>query len=79
MCCPPAARPASPAAANDFLHRSSVISFTKAGLQGVADDVRRLAEKEGLTGHAASVDVRLHDGDAIAVAATSKSSQSNVR
>jgi hypothetical protein len=27
----------------------------------MADDVRRLAHKEGLTGHAASVDVRLQD------------------
>jgi len=66
------ARFASGLTANDFLRRSSVIRFTKAGLQGVADDVRRLAEKEGLTGHAASVDVRLHDGSAVAVSTASK-------
>ncbi len=50
--------------ANDFLRRSSVLSFTRRGLQRLADDVRRLAEKEGLTGHAASVDVRLREAPA---------------
>jgi histidinol dehydrogenase len=44
---------------NDFLHRSSVIAFTPEGLAAIAPDVRRLAHREGLTGHAASVDVRL--------------------
>jgi len=55
------ARFASGLSANDFLHRSSVLSFTKAGLERVAHDVRVLAHKEGLTGHAASVDRRLQD------------------
>jgi histidinol dehydrogenase len=53
------ARFASGLSANDFLRRSSVISFTREGLAAIADDVRRLAFKEGLTGHAATVDVRL--------------------
>src|SRR5207253_8458796 len=53
------ARFASGLTANDFLHRSSVISFTPEGLASVAGDVRRLATKEGLTAHAASVDIRL--------------------
>jgi histidinol dehydrogenase len=55
------ARFASGLSANDFLRRSSILSFTRDGLAALADDVRRLAHKEGLTGHAASVDVRLHD------------------
>jgi len=46
--------------ANDFLRRSSVLSFTKEGLEQIANDVCLLAEREGLPGHAASVDVRLH-------------------
>ena len=71
------ARFASGLTANDFLRRSSVISFTKAGLESVADDVRRLAEKEGLTAHAASVDVRLHDDSTPPVTTTSKSSQAH--
>jgi histidinol dehydrogenase len=53
------ARFASGLTANDFLHRSSVIAFSRAGLEKVADDVRLLARKEGLTGHAASIDVRV--------------------
>jgi histidinol dehydrogenase len=53
------ARFASGLSANDFLRRSSVISFTPEGLAAVADDVRLLARKEGLTAHAASVDIRL--------------------
>ncbi len=45
--------------ANDFLRRSSVLRFTPEGLAQIAGDVRLLAEREGLTGHAASVSVRL--------------------
>jgi histidinol dehydrogenase len=54
---------ASGLSANDFLRRSSVLSFTEQGLKNVAGDVRLLAEKEGLTAHAASVDIRLGDGE----------------
>ncbi len=52
------ARFASGLSANDFLRRSSVLSFTKEGLAALARDVLRLAEVEGLTAHAASVAVR---------------------
>jgi histidinol dehydrogenase len=55
------ARFASGLSANDFLRRSSVLSFTREGLTAMADDVRRLAQKEGLTGHAATIDIRLAD------------------
>ena len=50
---------ASGLSANDFLRRSSVLSFTRHGLEQMAGDLRVLAEKEGLTAHAASVEVRL--------------------
>jgi histidinol dehydrogenase len=53
------ARFASGLSANDFLHRCSVLSFTRQGLESLAGPVRLLAHKEGLTAHAASVDVRL--------------------
>lgn len=53
------ARFASGLSANDFLRRSSVVRFSRAGLEQVAGDVRIMAEKEGLTAHAFSVDVRL--------------------
>lgn len=55
------ARFASGLSANDFLRRGSVLAFTPRGLQKMADDVRTLARKEGLTGHARSVDVRLEN------------------
>jgi histidinol dehydrogenase len=55
------ARFASGLSANDFLRRSSVLSYTRSGLESLADVVRVLAHKEGLTGHAASVEVRLRD------------------
>jgi histidinol dehydrogenase len=52
------ARFTSGLSANDFLRRSSVLSFTQEGLAAMAADVLRLAEVEGLTAHAASVTVR---------------------
>jgi len=57
------ARFTSGLSANDFLRRSSVLRFTREGLAQIADDVRLLAECEGLTGHAASVSVRLAEQD----------------
>jgi histidinol dehydrogenase len=47
--------------ANDFLRCSSVLSFTLRGMKHLAEDVVRLAEKEGLTGHAYSVAIRMSD------------------
>jgi histidinol dehydrogenase len=52
---------ASGLSANDFLRRSSVLSYTPAGLEALAPDVVRLAQKEGLTAHAASVEIRLRE------------------
>ena len=53
------ARFANGLASTDFLKRSSVICYDQAALQGEADSVRLMAEKEGLTAHSASVDIRL--------------------
>jgi histidinol dehydrogenase len=53
------ARWASGLSANDFLRAHSVIAYTREGLLQVAADVQRLADKEGLTAHRASVDVRV--------------------
>src|SRR5262249_56974138 len=55
------ARFASGLSANDFLRRTSVLQFSRTRLEALADDVRLLADKEGLTGHPATVDVRLSD------------------
>lgn len=53
------ARFANGLCANDFLKRSSVIWYNAAAASADADDVRLMAEKEGLTAHSASVDIRL--------------------
>ncbi len=53
------ARWASGLSSNDFLKRSSLIQIDRQGLERFAPDVRLLADKEGLTAHRYSVDVRL--------------------
>ncbi len=59
-CFPRAARRGSPAGltANDFLRGGSVIALNEKGLSALADDIRLLADKEGLTAHQASIDIR---------------------
>jgi histidinol dehydrogenase len=57
---------ASGLSATDFLRRSSVLSYTRAGLAALAPDVVRLAQKEGLTAHAASVEIRLSAAPGVA-------------
>jgi len=58
------ARWASGLCSNDFLKRTSLIFVSREGLAQIAPDVRLLADKEGLTAHRYSVDVRLEDGQA---------------
>ncbi|MSR31307.1 MAG: histidinol dehydrogenase [Gemmataceae bacterium] len=53
------ARFSSGLTSNDFLRRSSVISLTREGLEHLAPDICSLADREGLTGHKASVLFRL--------------------
>jgi histidinol dehydrogenase len=53
------ARFASGLSARDFMRSSSIIHFSRQDLVDSADDVRTMADKEGLTAHRASVDVRL--------------------
>ena len=52
------ARFASGLSSNDFLRCHSVVYFTQEGLEAVADDAIRMAEREGLTAHGASVALR---------------------
>jgi len=49
----------SPLGVEDFLKRTSVMRFEPAKLRELGADVIRLAELEGLTGHAKSVELRL--------------------
>jgi histidinol dehydrogenase len=53
------ARWASGLSANDFLKRSSLIALSREGLAALAPDIRLLADKEGLSAHRSSVDLRL--------------------
>ncbi len=55
------ARFASGLSANDFRKRTSIMRFTRNGLRDIAEDVAYLATKEGLTGHALSVEQRAND------------------
>ncbi len=55
------ARWASGLGANDFLKRTSLIQVDRQGLARLAPDIQLLADKEGLTAHRASVDIRLEE------------------
>lgn len=55
------ARFSSGLTANDFRKRTSMLRFTRNGLRDISEDVIFLAKKEGLTGHAASVEFRAND------------------
>ena len=55
------ARFASALCATDFLRSTSMISYTRNALAEAAGDVRMMADREGLTAHRASVDIRLPD------------------
>jgi histidinol dehydrogenase len=55
------ARFASGLNANDFRKRTSILRFTRNGLKEIAEDVIYMAKLEGLTAHAASVEVRAND------------------
>ncbi len=57
------ARYASGLSSNSFLRSGSVIQFDQEGLDSLAVDVVRMANKEGLTGHANSVLLRLPKED----------------
>ena len=56
------ARFASPLSAEDFRKVSSTISYTAAGIDRVADDIRRIATAEELTAHARAIEIRAKMG-----------------
>jgi histidinol dehydrogenase len=55
------ARWASGLSSNDFLKKTSLIWVDRDGLANLAPDIRCLADKEGLSAHRYSVDVRLEE------------------
>lgn len=54
------ARFAAGLTANDFLRGGSVIALNEKGLDALAGDIRVIADKEGLTAHTASIDIRFN-------------------
>lgn len=48
----------SPVNVDDFLKKTSIISYSREALQAVHKDIERFAESEGLTAHANSIKVR---------------------
>jgi len=52
----------SPLGTEDFVKKSSLISFTKDGLERLGESIIRIAELEGLEAHAKSVSIRLGKG-----------------
>ena len=55
------ARYASPLSVDDFLKKTSLISYTKVALEEVTPAVVKLAEVEGLEGHAAAMKIRFEE------------------
>ena len=52
----------SPLNVDDFMKKSSLISYSREALMKVHQDIELFAEKEGLTAHANSIRVRFEDG-----------------
>lgn len=55
------ARWAAGLSANSFLRSGSVIEYSREALAGIQAEIAMLADKEGLTAHRHSVDIRLQD------------------
>lgn len=53
----------SPLGVDDFVKKSSLISFSREGLQRLGPDIERIAGLEGLQAHARSVGIRLEEKD----------------
>lgn len=49
----------SPLSIDDYIKKSSILSFSKSALEELGEDVIKFAEAEGLTAHANSIKVRL--------------------
>jgi len=53
----------SPLSVDDFIKKTSVLSFSKKAMAQLAPDVTNFALSEGLTAHANAITVRLQDGE----------------
>ena len=53
----------SPLGVDDFVKKSSIISYSKEALRAVHKDIELFARSEGLTAHAGSIAVRFEGGE----------------
>lgn len=51
----------SPLSVDDFIKKSSIISFSREALEQMSQDIQKFAKAEGLTAHANSIKVRFDD------------------
>ena len=51
----------SPLSVDDFIKKSSIISFSREALEPMSQNIQKFAKAEGLTAHANSIKVRFDD------------------
>ena len=55
----------SPLSVDDFIKKSSIISYSREALEPISEDIQKFAKAEGLTAHANSIRVRFDENDEI--------------
>ena len=55
----------SPLSVDDFIKKSSIISYSRQALEPISKDIQKFAKAEGLTAHANSIRVRFDENDEI--------------
>ncbi|MFQ9515400.1 MAG: histidinol dehydrogenase [Eubacterium sp.] len=55
----------SPLSVDDFIKKSSIISYSREALEPLSQDIQKFAKAEGLTAHANSIRVRFEEDDDI--------------
>ena len=55
----------SPLSVDDFIKKSSIISYSREALEPLSEDIQKFAKAEGLTDHANSIRVRFEEDDDI--------------
>ena len=55
----------SPLSVDDFIKKSSIISYSREALEPLSEDIQKFAKAEGLTAHANSIRVRFEEDDHI--------------
>lgn len=55
----------SPLSVDDFIKKSSIISYSREALEHLSEDIQKFAKAEGLTAHANSIRVRFEEDDDI--------------